>query len=217
MTQSAPSVRATVKRNARRAEYDRQTLLEVLHSHQICHVAYVVDGEPRQIPTLYFCDDAYIYLHGNRQSALLRHMADGGEVCLTVTFVDGVVVARSGFHCSLNYRSVTVFGRGEEVVGDAHANALDAFVRALVPGHEQVVRAPTSQEMAATAVVRIPLQEMSAKIRSGDPIDDEGDLDSDVWAGQIPVHMSTDAPVASQDLKPGVELPDYLRSFRYRG
>ena len=214
---SAPSARTTIKRNAMRAQYDRETLIEILNAGQICHVAYVVEGEPRQIPTLYFCDADYLYLHGNRQSALLKHMAEGGEVSVSVTLVDGMVVARSGFHCSMNYRSVSLFGRGEQVQGEAHRVALDEFVRALIPGHEQAVRSPTPQEMAATTVVRIALDEMSAKVRDGGPIDDKGDLHSDVWAGVVPVFMSTGEPIPADDLNPGIDLPDYLQTYHYRG
>lgn len=211
------SKRATLKRNARRAEYDPQEMRAILAEQQICHVAYVQDGEPRQIATLYFCDSNYLYLHGNRQSALLKHMAAGGEVSVSVMILDGVVVARSGFHCSMNYRSVTVYGHGEEVVDAAHRETLDHFVAALIPGHERVVREPTQQELAATAVVRVPLTEMVAKVRAGDPIDDEDDLESPVWAGVIPlvVHPATPQPAA--DLHAGIELPAYIKDYRAKG
>ena len=214
---AAPSKRATLKRNAIRAEYERETLLDILNAQQLCHVAYVVDGEPRQIPTLYFCDDQYLYLHGNRQSALLKHMASGGEVCVTVTLVDGVVVARSGFHCSMNYRAVTLFGGGEVVTGDAHRVALDGFVHALVPGMLEVVREPTPQEMAATTVVRLALDEMSGKVRTGDPIDDAGDIEGDAWAGVVPVHTVTEPPIPAANLRADIEVPDYIQNFKYRG
>ncbi len=214
---SPPSVRATLKRNSIRAEYERETLLDILNAQQICHVAYVVDGEPRQIPTLYFCDEDFIYLHGNRQSALLKHMAAGGEVCITVTIVDGMVVARSGFHCSMNYRAVTLYGNGEFLSGTDHEAALDSFVRKLVPGHELAVREPTPQEMAATTVVRVPLTEMVGKVRGGDPIDDAGDLDSDVWAGVIPVSTVTHAPQNAENLSETVAMPDYIKNYEYRG
>ena len=211
------SPRATLKRNARRGSYDPAVIHEILQAQQICHVAYVAAGEPRQIATLFMCDADYLYLHGNRQSALLKHMAAGGEVSISVMLVDGVVVARSGFHCSMNYRSVTLYGRGEEVTGAAHRRALDQFVATLIPGHEQVVREPTAQELAATAVVRVPLDEMVAKVRSGDPIDDEGDLASDVWAGVIPLATQVLAPVRSADLRADVSMPAYISDFRVRG
>lgn len=209
--------RATLKRNARRAEYDPAVMRDILQAQQVCNVAYVHDGEPRQIVTLYFCDDHYMYLHGNRQSALLRHMAAGGEVSVSVMLVDGVVVARSGFHCSLNYRSVTLYGRGEMVEGEGHLHALDQFVATLIPGHEQAVRAPTEQELAATRVVRLPLDEMVAKVRSGDPIDDEQDLAGDVWAGVIPLATHKGAAQPAADLRPGIDLPDYIVNYRVKG
>ncbi len=210
---TAPSDRATVKRNARRAEYDTASIREVLDAQQICHVAYVVDGEPRQIATLYVRRGNYLYLHGNRQSALLKHMSAGGEVCVSVMLVDGVVVARSGFHCSMNYRSVTLFGRGEVVLGAAHRDMLDLFVDKLIPGHAAAVREPTAQELAATSVVRVELSEASAKIRGGDPIDDPQDLDADVWAGQIPLRVTAGRPIASADLKDGIGVPDYIETW----
>ena len=218
MSTSQPvSARSTVKRNARRAVYTPDELRAILEAQQVCHVAYVEAGEPRQIATLYMIDGDHLYLHGNRQAAFLKHLAAGGEACISVTIVDGVVVARSGFHCSMNYRSVTVFGCGEAVEGAAHARALDLFVAALVPGHEQAVREPTPQEMAATSVVRVPLTELAGKVRSGDPIDDEGDLDDDVWAGVIPVAAETGTPQPSGDLEADVALPAYVRNFQYRG
>ena len=163
------------------------------------------------------CDADHLYLHGNRQSALLKHMAAVGEVCVSVMLVDGIVVARSGFHCSMNYRSVTLYGKGEEVTGVAHRDCLDKFVEVLIPGHEKVVREPTRQELAATAVVRIPLIEMVAKIRAVDPIDDEGDLECDVWAGEIPLRNHSLAPVPAASLRDEVALPDYIQEFDLRG
>lgn len=211
------SERATLKRNARRAEYDPAVMRDILQAQQVCTVAYVHDSQPRQIATLYFCDDNFMYLHGNRQSALLRHMAAGGEVSVSVMLVDGVVVARSGFHCSLNYRSVTLYGNGEQVEGDAHRRALDQFVAVLVPGHERAVREPTAQELAATMVVRLPLDEMVAKVRGGDPIDDEQDLTSDVWAGVIPLSTQQGAPQPAADLRPGIGMPDYISNYQVKG
>ena len=134
---SAPSERTRVRRNALRAQYNQQTILEVLQSHSLCTVAYVVAGEvaPRIIPQLYFVKDDFLYLHGNRQSALLNHLLDGGEVAISVLLVDGIVVTRSGFHCSMNYRAVSLFGAGQLVEGEAKAVALDLFVEALIAGH----------------------------------------------------------------------------------
>lgn len=207
------SDRVRIKRNAMRAEYDRATIYEILDGQQICHVAYVDQGEPRLIPTLFMRRGDDIYLHGNRQAALLQHVAAGELVAISVMALDGVVVARSGFHCSMNYRSVTLFGRGELVSGDEHLSVLDDFVNALIPGHGDAVRAPTAQELAATSAVRVRIEDAVAKIRTGPPIDDDDDLALDVWAGEIPLAQQVLAPLASPDLKSGVETPAYIRRF----
>jgi nitroimidazol reductase NimA-like FMN-containing flavoprotein (pyridoxamine 5'-phosphate oxidase superfamily) len=214
MSESSGTARTRIRRNAKRAVYAADEIRAVLDANQVCHVAYVEDGEPRVIPTLYLRSGDYLYLHGNRQSALLRHLSAGGLAAVSVMSVDGVVVARSGFHCSMNYRSVVVFGRGEAVPEAEHRTVLDAFVRALIPGHEKAVREPTSQELAATAAVRLPITEASAKIRTGDAIDDPADLDSEVWAGVIPLRTVAGDPIANQDLKAGVALPGYVAGYR---
>lgn len=207
------SDRARIKRNAKRAAYDRATIYEILDGQQICHVAYVEEGEPRLIPTLFMRRDDDIYLHGNRQAALLQHVAAGELVVISVMALDGVVVARSGFHCSMNYRSVTLFGRGELVSADEHRTVLDDFVNVLIPGHGDAVRAPTAQELAATSAVRVRIEDAAAKIRTGPPIDDDDDLALDVWAGEIPLAQQVLTPLASPDLKSGLEVPDYIRRF----
>jgi nitroimidazol reductase NimA-like FMN-containing flavoprotein (pyridoxamine 5'-phosphate oxidase superfamily) len=209
--------RTRIRRNAARADYRQDAIRRVLDANRVCHVAYVEDGEPRIIPTLYLRQGDHVCLHGNRQSAMLRHLAAGGLAALSVMSVDGVVVARSGFHCSMNYHSVVLFGRGEPVPAAEHRTVLDAFVEALVPGHLDRVRAPTPQELAATAAVRVPIDEASAKIRTGDPIDDPGDMNADVWAGVIPFLTTAGEPVPSADLRPGIELPDYIRRYRVPG
>lgn len=208
---TAPGDRVRLRRNARRGSYDAQIIREILDANRLCHVAYVEQGEPRLIPTLYFREDDHVYLHGNRQSALLRHLAGGGEAALSVISVEGIVVARSGFHCSMNYHSVVLFGRGEPAPRGEQARLLDRFVETLIPGHLQHVRGVTEQELAATLVVRLPIDEASAKIRTGDPIDDAADLDAQVWAGVIPLRVLAGPPVPSADLKPGIPLPGYLR------
>jgi len=211
-----PTARTRLRRLAARGAYDLETVKAVLDAQQVCHVAYVENGEPRVIPTLYLRRGDEVYLHGNRQSALLRHLAGGGLVALSTLTVDGVVVARSGFHCSMNYRSVVVFGHGEEVPAAAKAELLDAFVAALIPGHEAAVRAPTPQEVNATTVVRISLDEASTKIRTGPPVDAPEDLEADVWAGLIPLGTRAGEPVAAPDLKPGMAPPAYVRDYQPR-
>lgn len=211
--ESGESDRTRIRRNAKRAEYDLDRIKAVLDANQICHVAYVENGEPRIIPMLYMRRGDYVYLHGNRQAAVLRHIADGGLASLSVMALDGVVVARSGFHCSMNYRSVVLFGQGEAIPAAEHEKVLDEFVEALIPGHAAAMRPATSQELAATAAVRIPINEASAKIRTGPAIDDDADLDADVWAGVIPFETVVGEPIPNPDLKSGVELPDYLKRY----
>lgn len=213
---SPPSARTRLLRNAKRGVYDRATIEAVLDACQLCQVAYVEGGEPRLVTTLYLRDGDYVYLHGNRQAALLRHLGAGGLVCLSVMAADGVVVARSGFHCSMNYRSVVLYGHGEPVPAAEHRALLDRFVDVLIPGHGAAVRAPTAQELAATASVRIPIAEASAKIRTGPPLDDDEDLAADVWAGVLPLATRVGTPEPSPDLRADVDLPDYLARYRPR-
>jgi len=205
--------RTRIRRNAIRAEYELQTIKEVLDANQICHVAYVQDGEPRIIPTLYIRRGDYLYLHGNRQAAVLKHLAAGGLASISIMALDGVVVARSGFHCSMNYRSVVLFGTGEAIPESEREAILDAFVEALIPGHGAAVRPATRQELAATAAVRVPITEASAKIRTGPAIDDELDLDANVWAGVIPLYTAVGEPEPNPDLAEGIDIPDYIKRY----
>ena len=213
MTQASGTERTRVRRIRERGRYDPDSIRAVLDANQIGHLAYVVDGEPRVIPTLYMRRGDYVYLHGNRQAAFLRHLASGGLGALSVMRADGIVVARSGFHCSMNYRSVVIFGNGEAVPAEEHEEILNAFVDALIPGHAGAVRPATSQELAATAAVRLPISEGSTKIRNGPANDAEGDLDADVWAGVIPLITEAGPPVSNPDLKPGVAVPAYIEDY----
>ena len=210
---SAPNDRVRLRRNARRGSYDSEVIRGILDANRVCHVAYVEQGEPRIIPTLYFREGDHVYLHGNRQSALLRHLAGGGQAALSVMSVEGIVVARSGFHCSMNYHSVVLYGCGEEAPSAQQARLLERFVEALIPGHLQHVRGATDQELAATLVVRLPVDEASAKIRTGDPLDDASDLNADVWAGVIPLRVVPGQPRPSADLNPDIAVPAYVRDY----
>ena len=205
--------RTRVRRIRDRGRYDLESIRSVLDANQIAHVSYVENGEPRIIPSLYMRRGDYLYLHGNRQAAFLRHLAAGGLTAISVMCADGIVVARSGFHCSMNYRSVVIFGEGEAVPAEEHAEILDAFVEALIPGHAAAVRPATPQELAATAAVRVPINEGSTKIRTGPANDAEGDLDADVWAGVIPLHTAVGELVPNPDLKPGVQTPAYIEDY----
>ena len=214
MMDGAGTERTRVRRLRDRGRYDLEAIRSVLDANQIGTLAYVDEGEPRIIPTLYMRRGDFVYLHGNRQAAFLKHLAAGGLGAFSVMCADGIVVARSGFHCSMNYRSAVIFGNGEPVPAAEHEEILNAFVDALIPGHSAAVRAPTRQELAATAAVRIPINEGSTKIRTGPANDAEGDLEADVWAGIIPLHTAVGEPIPNPDLKPGVALPDYLARYR---
>ncbi len=213
MSEQAGTDRTRVRRIRERGRYDLPSIREVLDANHIAHVSYVENGEPRIIPTLYMRRGDYLYLHGNRQAAFLRHIGSGGLAAVSVMTADGIVVARSGFHCSMNYRSVVVFGEGETVPAEEHEEILDAFVEALIPGHAAAVRPATRQELAATAAVRIPINEASTKIRTGPANDAEGDLDADVWAGVIPLYTAVGTPEPNPDLKPGIATPAYIEDY----
>jgi nitroimidazol reductase NimA-like FMN-containing flavoprotein (pyridoxamine 5'-phosphate oxidase superfamily) len=213
MSEKPGTDRTRVRRIRDRGRYDLESIRAVLDAHNIAHVSYVENGEPRIIPTMYMRRGDYVYLHGNRQAAFLKHIGAGGLCAISVISADGIVVARSGFHCSMNYRSVVIFGEGEAVSAEAHEEVLDAFVDALIPGHAAAVRPATKQELAATAAVRVPINEGSTKIRSGPANDAEEDLDADAWAGVIPLQTTVGELQPNPDLKPGIEIPAYVEDY----
>jgi uncharacterized protein len=195
----------------KRAAYERERIDAILDEAPICHVGTVGDGgHPVVIPTLHARDGDSLYLHGSAASPTLRR-AERAELCVTATLLDGLVLARSAVHHSVNYRSVVVFGRAERVESDeAKCQALEAFTEKLIPGRWGDARLPTAQELKATAVLRLPLDEASAKVRSGGPLDDEPDYELPVWAGTVPLRLTADAPLADDRLIPGVECPGYV-------
>nr|WP_246531154.1 pyridoxamine 5'-phosphate oxidase family protein [Streptomyces bathyalis] len=216
-TSSDPYVRTerTVPtRHRERASYDRELVHSILDEDYICHLGFVRDGAPVVLPTLYARRGEQVYLHGSTGSRPLRE-ADSGEglpVCLTVTRVDGLVLARSAFHHSLNYRSVMVHGTAYRVTEDEELTAaLDALVDGVVPGRAADSRRADARELAATAVLRLDLTEVSAKVRQGGPSDDAEDLALPHWSGVVPVSRVYGTPVPAEDLAPGTELPAYLK------
>jgi len=203
--------RARVTRMPKRASYERETIEAILDEALVSHVGTVgPDGSPVVIPTLHAREGEWLYIHGSSASPTLRR-AGTGEVCLTATLIDGLVLARSAVHHSVNYRSVVVFGQPEPVEADADKErALRAFTEKLIPGRWADVRAPTAQELKATGVLRLRLDEASAKVRTGGPVDDEEDYALPVWAGTVPIGLARSAPEPDSRLLPGVELPTYL-------
>jgi nitroimidazol reductase NimA-like FMN-containing flavoprotein (pyridoxamine 5'-phosphate oxidase superfamily) len=198
MTDYARTDRTRVRRLPDRGHYDRETIYAILDEALVCHVGFVEGSRPFVIPTLHARVDDALFLHGAPASRLLRHIAAGGEVSVAATIVDGLVLAKSVFHHSVNYRSVVLFGHGEPVAGDAaKLAALAAFTEKIAPGRWAAARQPSPAELNATAVIRIAIEEASAKIRAGGPKDDPEDLALDVWAGVIPLTLVRGAPLAA--------------------
>jgi uncharacterized protein len=187
--------RSTVKRHPERASYDAPAVHAVLDAAPMGHLGFVVDGQPFVIPMLYGRAGEAVYLHGSVASRLLRTLAGGIEVCLTVTLVDGLVLARSAFHHSMNYRSAVVFGRAVPVDGEEKVLGLKAISDHLRPGRWDEVRAPSDLELRQTSVLRLDVAEASAKVRAGGPIDEPEDLDLPVWAGVVPCELAWGEPV----------------------
>lgn len=212
---TAPSPRTEVKRLPERAAYDAETIHAILDEGYLCHVGIVEDGAPVVIPTLYARDGDSILFHGSPASRTLRTAKrDGVEVCLTVTLVDGIVLARSGFHHSMNYRSVVVFGNAVPITDEVERDsALDHLLDVLVPGQRQVVRPMTRTEAKGTTVLRLPLDEASAKVRTGPPKDEPEDYELPIWAGVLPIGTSFGTPIPDPDLTHDLPVPDHISGY----
>lgn len=207
--------RSRVKRLPKRGAYDRATVNAILDAGLLCHVGYVIDGNPYVTPTCYWRKGDHVYWHGSAASRMLETVAEGVPVCLTVSHLDGLVMARSGFHHSVNYRSVMLFGRAELVTDpQAKYDALVDFMERLAPGRWDEIRDATTQEVKGTKVARMEITEGAAKVRTGGPVDDEPDYDLDVWAGVVPVTTVLGAPVPDARLKPGIAAPEYLKHIK---
>jgi nitroimidazol reductase NimA-like FMN-containing flavoprotein (pyridoxamine 5'-phosphate oxidase superfamily) len=201
---SEPSERSRIRRAPARADYDRRTIDAILDEGTVAHVGLVADGQPFVLPTMYARWGDELYLHGSSASRLVRTLAAGAPVSVTVTLVDGLVLARSVFHHSCNYRSVVVLGVARLVEDEAErVAAMRAFTERLVPGRWDEARPPTRQELKGTQILALPLDESSAKVRTGGPVDDEEDYALDVWAGHVPVRLTAQEPIADARLPAG--------------
>jgi uncharacterized protein len=210
-----PTQRSRVKRLHDRARYDRETVHAILDAGLLCHVGYVIDGQPYVTPTAYWREGEQVYWHGSSASRMLRHLKGRPRVCFTVALMDGLVLARSGFHSSVNYRSVMAFGEAEVIEeADAKRAALEAMMERIVPGRWPTLKPPTLQELKATTVVSLALEEVVAKVRSGPPKDEPEDYALDVWAGVVPTSIVLGRPASDPDLKPGVVVPENLSRIR---
>jgi nitroimidazol reductase NimA-like FMN-containing flavoprotein (pyridoxamine 5'-phosphate oxidase superfamily) len=215
MDKLSQTQRTTLKRLPQRGSSDRDVINRILDEGFICHVGFCVDGQPFVIPTGYARDGEKLYVHGSQASRMLRAVGQGIEICLTVTLVDGLVLARSAFHHSMNYRSVVVFGRATVVdEPEEKLAALRALTEHMVPGRWDAAREPNERELQLTTVLALPLTEASAKIRTGPPLDDEEDYDLDIWAGVIPLKLVAVSPQNDPRVKEGVKVPDHALHYK---
>jgi uncharacterized protein len=210
--ESVPRRRALVRRHKERGRYDRDTIDTILDEGFICHAACYVDGTVWMIPTAYGRDGDRLLLHGAAANHVLKAAAQGAELTVTVTLVDGLVLARSTFHHSINYRSVVVFGPATEITEPQEKfDALTKIVDHILPGRTASARPPTDSELKQTRVLYLPIDEASAKIRDGGPIDDEEDMQLPVWAGVLPIHMEVGVPIRDPGSATDLEEPVYTR------
>ena len=209
-----PTPRTRVVREAHRGVYDRETAYKILDEGFLCHVGFVANGQPFVIPTSYGRKDASLYIHGSAASRMLRRMKEGIPVCVTVTLLDGLVLARSVFNHSMNYRSVVILGKAGLVDDPAEKlEALRLLSEHIIPGRWDDARQPNERELKQTSVLRIPIEEFSSKVRIGPPIDDEEDLSFPTWAGVVPLVMKVGTPENDPTLQPRREVPEYVRSY----
>ncbi|MDT7602250.1 MAG: uncharacterized protein QOF61_247 [Acidobacteriota bacterium] len=209
--------RTAVRRLPQRASYEREQVYKILDAGFVCHVGFVVDGQPFVIPTAYGRAGETLYVHGAAASRMLKTLGAGVDACVAVTLVDGLVLARSAFHHSINYRSVVVFGRARVVEDkEEKIEALRAFMEHVTPGRWDEVREPNERELNATLVLALPLAEASAKVRTGAPIDDEEDLSLPVWAGVLPLRTTVGEPVCDPLLKAETPLSKSVEAYALR-
>ena len=209
-----PTARTRVVREAHRGAYDRETAYRILDEGFLCHVGFVADGQPYVIPTSYGRQGDNLYLHGSAASRMLRQMKEGIPVCITVTLLDGLVLARSVFNHSMNYRSVVVLGKAT-LVDDLHEKieALRHLSEHIIPGRWADARQPNERELKQTSVLRLPIEEFSAKVRTGPPIDDEDDYSFPTWAGVVPLQMKAAMPIGDDRLLKGQQVPEYAAHY----
>jgi nitroimidazol reductase NimA-like FMN-containing flavoprotein (pyridoxamine 5'-phosphate oxidase superfamily) len=209
-----PTPRTTLARRPNRGSYDRELIHAILDEALICHVGFAVDGQPYTLPTTHARVGELLYLHGSVASRMLRSIQTGAPICVTVTLIDGVVLARSALHHSMNYRSVVILGKSTLVDGEEKRRALEFIIEHVVPGRVADIRAPNEQELQATTVVSIPITEASAKVRTGPPLDLESDEGANCWAGVIPMSLVAGHPEPCPKLSPDIPVPPAVASYK---
>jgi uncharacterized protein len=206
--------RTKLKRIPKRGNFERETIYKILDEAFICHVGFTVENQPFVIPTSFARIGDSLMIHGSAASRMMRNLSEEIDVCVTVTLIDGLVLARSAFHHSMNYRSVVVFGKAKIIEDESEKyEALKAFTEHIVPNRWSEIRPPTKNELKGTTVLSLPLTEASAKIRTGNPGDDEEDYELDVWAGILPLNLTTSAPINDDRLKSGIEVPQNILNY----
>ncbi len=214
MSQFVPSGRSRIRRIPDRGHYDKRTIYDIVDEALICHVGFSVDDRPFVLPTIHARDEDRLLFHGARAGRMLKHIQEGHEICATITLLDGLVLARSVFHHSMNYRSVVLFGTGSIVEDpDEKLRGLEILTEHLLPGRWQDARLPSEIEMNATTLISMSIDEASAKIRSGPPADDEEDYALPIWAGVLPIYRQILGPVDDDRLTEGIPVPDYVQSY----
>ena len=212
---TGPTPRTKVRRLPGRGSYDREVIYAILDEALFCHVGFVDEGQPIVIPTIHVRIGDRVYLHGSNASRMLARLRESVPACVTVTLLDGLVLARSAFHHSMNYRSVMIFGRAEETKGrEQKLKVFERLVEHVVPGRWADARRPSEEEINATTLVSLPITEASAKIRSGPASDDEQDYSLPIWAGVIPLEFRAATPLADEKLAPSIPMPDYVTTYR---
>jgi len=218
MKPKQPTDRTRVKRLPERGAYDKKTIYSILDEGLVCHVGFAVEGQPFVIPMTYARSGDKIILHGSGGSRLMKILKNGAEVCVVVTHLDAMVLARSAFHHSMNYRSVVIFGRAQVIEDDeAKLAAFENFFEHVMPGRWLDARKPNHKELTQTAVIELSLDDASAKIRTGPPSDDEEDHNLPVWAGLLPFELTAKPAVDDPKLRPGIDRPDYIRRYKGKG
>jgi len=214
----ATSERTRIVREPQRAVYDRELIYKILDEGFVCHVGFTADGQTFVIPTMYARVGDALYFHGSAASRMLRGVSTGLNVCITVTLADGLVLARSVFNHSMNYRSAVALGNASIVdEADEKLDALRAFTEKILPGRWNDARQPNEKELKATSILRLPLTEISAKVRTGGVEDDAEDYALPVWAGVVPMRLVADAPLRDERCDPALPAPAYAANFRSRG
>lgn len=211
-----PTKRTKLKRIPKRGNYECETIYRILDEAFICHIGFTIDEQPFVIPTSFGRVNDNLLIHGAAASRMMRALSGEIEICFNVTLIDGLVLARSAFHHSMNYRSVVIFGKAKIITDETEKlRALKAFTEHIVPNRWAEVRPPTANELKATTVLSLSLQEASAKIRTGDPKDDPADYQSDIWAGVIPLRLTAGKPISDAQLKNGIEVPPSVSGYKY--